>query len=678
MASFLRSRLENNSNDLLPSQKGGIINRSSSAPPVQWINSSDPLGYEDESLLLQQNQLQPQQQQQQHPYNTQNSVDQRQNEALRAHPDYATYYFNNARLDPRLPPPIIAPGQSWKLWASPQVVQQQQQQQPRQEQVDNHYEADPEWHLLRANLQAVTESPIAEKPPGELPLVYGSPSLNGNLGVNMESLMKSNRSDSALASRLLNPMSSQGKKSLVDIIQEDFPRTPSPVYAQLQRPQTSVPAPSIFMVEQMDMRLSSKTPPPAAIGNLIGASLPRSSSTPPQSLHRIRMNANQVVGVSPLHHDASADYQPFVTNQLRALDINSRDGGYDNTYNGYAQANSYGHRSTPSHFDQYHAQQQQQQQQYNQKQPVMVASFYPSTAPPGFSASQEFYDSPNQQRKGRKKNYSYSGGADNEKQNGRFASSGNAVLDDFKLNNRTRKYQLSDVYGNIVAFSCDQHGSRFIQQNIETVSSQEKAMVFKEVIPHALSLMTDVFANYVIQKFFEFGSPQQKTQLVKVMQGHVKEIAFQMYGCRVLQKALESISLELQLNLMDELKDIILQCVTDQNGNHVVQKAVERIPAEKILYIIDATRGRVQSLSTHPYGCRVLQRVFEHCPEDLISDHLKELQSACYQLVQDQYGKFQKLSNSLIFKEIMLFNIFLTREDRRTGTLSLRRSRETF
>lgn len=48
--------------------------------------------------------------------------------------------------------------------------------------------------------------------------------------------------------------------------------------------------------------------------------------------------------------------------------------------------------------------------------------------------------------------------------------------------------------------SADQYGSRFIQQKLETASMDEKNMVFHEIMPHALSLMTDVFGNYVIQK----------------------------------------------------------------------------------------------------------------------------------------------------------------------------------
>lgn len=52
----------------------------------------------------------------------------------------------------------------------------------------------------------------------------------------------------------------------------------------------------------------------------------------------------------------------------------------------------------------------------------------------------------------------------------------------------------------ILFFSADQYGSRFIQQKLETATTDEKNMVYGEIMPHALALMTDVFGNYVIQK----------------------------------------------------------------------------------------------------------------------------------------------------------------------------------
>lgn len=93
-----------------------------------------------------------------------------------------------------------------------------------------------------------------------------------------------------------------------------------------------------------------------------------------------------------------------------------------------------------------------------------------------------------------------------------------------------------DIYGHVVEFSGDQHGSRFIQQKLETANSDEKDQAFREILPNAMQLMTDVFGNYVIQKFFEHGNQSQKKILANQMKGHVLALSLQMYGCRVVQK----------------------------------------------------------------------------------------------------------------------------------------------
>ncbi|KAL0374685.1 UNVERIFIED_CONTAM: Pumilio6, chloroplastic [Sesamum radiatum] len=155
-------------------------------------------------------------------------------------------------------------------------------------------------------------------------------------------------------------------------------------------------------------------------------------------------------------------------------------------------------------------------------------------------------------------------------------------------------------------FSIDQHGSRFIQQKLETCSVEEKASVFKEVVPHAPKLMTDVFGNYVIQKLFEYGSPEQMNYLANQLQGQILPLSLQMYGCRVIQK-----------------------------------KCIESIPTQNIQFIISSFRGQVAALSTHPYGCRVIQRVLEHCDDNTETQFIVDeiLDSVC-SLAQDQYGNY--------------------------------------
>ncbi|EYU19929.1 hypothetical protein ABFS82_06G074600 [Erythranthe guttata] len=218
-----------------------------------------------------------------------------------------------------------------------------------------------------------------------------------------------------------------------------------------------------------------------------------------------------------------------------------------------------------------------------------------------------------------------------------FAAS---LLDEFK-GNKTRCFELAEIAGHVVEFSADQYGSRFIQQKLETASTQEKNMVFHEIMPQALSLMTDVFGNYVIQKFFEHGSASQIRQLAEQLIGHVLTLSLQMYGCRVIQKAIEVIELDQQTKMVAELDGHVMRCVRDQNGNHVIQKCIERVPEAAIQFIVTIFYDQVVTLSTHPYGCRVIQRVLEHCHSPKTqSIVMNEIMKSVILLAQDQYGNY--------------------------------------
>ncbi|CAH2077933.1 unnamed protein product [Thlaspi arvense] len=189
--------------------------------------------------------------------------------------------------------------------------------------------------------------------------------------------------------------------------------------------------------------------------------------------------------------------------------------------------------------------------------------------------------------------------------------------------------------------SADQHGSRFIQQKLENCNPEEKAAVFREILPHACKLMTDVFGNYVIQKFFEYGNSSQRKELADQLMGQIVPLSLQMYGCRVIQKALDVIEPDQRVRLARELDGQVLRCVRDQNGNHVIQKCIENIPADRVGFMLSAFRGQVSSLSTHPYGCRVIQRLLERCSNEHHCQFITEeiLESVCV-LSKDQYGNY--------------------------------------
>lgn len=65
------------------------MNRSTSAPPAEALHLSKPEVMEGADIGQ---------------------------EDPRNNPDYAAFFYNHSRLDPRLPPPLYSPGQSWQLW----------------------------------------------------------------------------------------------------------------------------------------------------------------------------------------------------------------------------------------------------------------------------------------------------------------------------------------------------------------------------------------------------------------------------------------------------------------------------------------------------------------------------------------------------------------------------------
>ncbi|KAF5004948.1 hypothetical protein FDECE_8582 [Fusarium decemcellulare] len=215
------------------------------------------------------------------------------------------------------------------------------------------------------------------------------------------------------------------------------------------------------------------------------------------------------------------------------------------------------------------------------------------------------------------------------------------LLDEFRLNSKSnRRYELKDIYNHVVEFSGDQHGSRFIQQKLETANSDEKEQVFREIEVNAVQLMKDVFGNYVIQKFFEHGNQVQKKVLAEKMKGKVVDCSLQTYACRVVQKALEHILVEQQAELVKELEPEVTRVIKDSNGNHVIQKVIELVPRQHFGFIMDTLKDHVTAFATNGYGCRVVQRMLENGTAEDKARIMEELHSSMGMLIIDQYGNY--------------------------------------
>ncbi|KAJ3147291.1 mRNA binding protein puf3 [Geranomyces michiganensis] len=192
----------------------------------------------------------------------------------RSDPEYAAYYYHASRLDPRLPPPLYAPGQSWQVWAPPPGLNSKNTKGPGD--VSGANSAGPasaknlekfrgfgmEDDFMQSHRLDESLEPEGRSTRDGDGSNYRSGSNGALQDPRSEQMIMTPNSDnrgsnasdprnmpSSSDPRIIDPRAmgapawnsdlsgspSKQRRNLVDLIQEDFPRTPSPVYASRQR-----------------------------------------------------------------------------------------------------------------------------------------------------------------------------------------------------------------------------------------------------------------------------------------------------------------------------------------------------------------------------------------------------------------------------------------------------------
>lgn len=158
--------------------------------------------------------------------------------------------------------------------------------------------------------------------------------------------------------------------------------------------------------------------------------------------------------------------------------------------------------------------------------------------------------------------------------------------------------------GHIAEFSSDQHGSRFIQQQIEHASHEERQIIYDEIVPrNAFHLMQDVFGNYVgnmttsiseiiflFRSFKSFLSAEMMRNEKNSPQSCKANWSHSLFNCiavglckkltrtystyrrliiDLLLQAIETITPDQQSEFVRELEPNVRKFVQDPNANHV-------------------------------------------------------------------------------------------------------------
>jgi len=89
------------------------------------------------------------------------------------------------------------------------------------------------------------------------------------------------------------------------------------------------------------------------------------------------------------------------------------------------------------------------------------------------------------------------------------------------------------------AFATDQEGSRFLQENLSSATTEQLWSTFTHLKRDFVTISQDVFGNYVAQIYLELGSDELRSAVLEALQPSISLLSLGMYGCRVVQKLLE-------------------------------------------------------------------------------------------------------------------------------------------
>lgn len=499
-------------------------------------------------------------------------------EQLRNDPNYIAFFYQRSRLDPRLPPPFYSPGQS--AW--------------RQSSHCNN------WGRL---CEAVENPHHQPQQQNEEPIT--------------------NRSEV------------QPRKKLVDMIQEDFPRTPSPVYATAT---ASIPVRSNSAAvllskildgeeeEAVEAESSSDQDP-------IGLKKPL-TFTPPHFRSATESAVILPPSIASTSSPAAAAYYkptkrpaPYRYGNHQAADPSN---GYTNypagsfmedfraAHDGSRPSGKPGRWDFPEMIghlvelcmDQHGSRYIQQRLEYAtvREREMVFAEILPSA----LALMTDVF--------------------------------GNYVIQKF-FEHGTPAQQLALAHalkGHVLFLSLQMYGCRVVQKALEHLPPEGgMRLVVGELDGHVLRCVKDQNGNHVIQKCIECVPPSVAPFLYASFHGHVFGLATHPYGCRVMQRIFEHGHPEALRPLLDELVGFVGSLVQDQYGNYVVQHILEHgSPADQHM-VIERIRGSVLGFSRHKFASNVVEKcvaygsradrqaLIEEVLEPIVDQSTEKLEEPC-------------------------------------------------
>jgi len=136
----------------------------------------------------------------------------------------------------------------------------------------------------------------------------------------------------------------------------------------------------------------------------------------------------------------------------------------------------------------------------------------------------------------------------------------------------------------------------------------------------------------------DFRNNKNKKFEIQDIVGHIVEFSGDQHGSRFIQQKLENANDNDKQLVFKEILPHCLQLMVDVFGNYVIQKFFEHGTADQKRVLADKLVGHVLNLSLQMYGCRVIQKALEVIDVDQQAKIVKELEGNVMKCVKDQNG----------------------------------------
>ena len=202
---------------------------------------------------------------------------------------------------------------------------------------------------------------------------------------------------------------------------------------------------------------------------------------------------------------------------------------------------------------------------------------------------------------------------------------------------------LNTISSEFYEISCNNHGTRVLQQLIEIIKTEElRSSFYKLIKPRVCDLLKDLNGTYIVQKFVNLNLNDYGIQINSIIINNSVTLCSDKHGCCVIQKYLETRDPNMIPKLIYTLLDGFSNLITDQFGNYVIKTILLINNPEYSNRIGEYISTNIIYYSKHKYSSNVVEKCFDYCEGVVLNKliYIVQEEQNLKELITDEHGNY--------------------------------------